>query len=158
MEDLLSSYQRSALRLALRSFEESLQYSMGWVGSWRVNATKDPTSSLSEAQCQIALDLMAAAREEIASLRQDLKLTAAEENPCIRIQAEMTIARANLWDSRSKKLARFGRPAAGLAEALDPSLTHLADLANQLAAIFAERATGETRTQDGADSDPQPSR
>ncbi len=142
MDEILNPYQRMALKSVLDSFEQSLQYSSSWVGSWKASIASDPDRPLSVDDCQEAMDLIAAARGEIAALRQALKLDAKAPNPCFRIQAEMMVARANLWDSRSKKLERFGHPAPSLAGILDPSLAHLSDLANKLASTFANACRG----------------
>ncbi len=148
MEDLLNIHQRLALKMTLRSFEESLGYCLSWLTSWSVSTSNDPGRSLAEAERQRALQLIARAREEITSLTQHLGLARKYGNPCVTIQARMMIARANLWDSRGAKLARFGRPASELAEVLDPSIARLADFADELAALFAERDVGGTRQQD----------
>ncbi len=148
MEDLLNSYQRTALKMTLRSFEDSLGYCLSWLGSWGMGSGNNAGRPVSEAERQRALELVSLARQEMTLFAQRMGLAGRGDNPLVTLHAQMTIARANLWDNRSKKLARFGRLGRGnaaLAEALDPSMTRLANLAGELAEIFAEHDPREMR-------------
>ncbi len=147
MQQPLNAYQRSALKAALRSFEESLQYSLGWVGSWRSNTASDSKPPLSKAECMAASQAIAAAQDEISSLRERLGLAMAEANPCVRIHAEMGVAGANLEEARSERVARHGLIAPDVAAVLDRSITRLAGLAEELAAVFAQRSLDEADVQ-----------
>ena len=149
MSELLNPYQRSALMLTLQSFEKSLRYARAWLEDRPGEAFQNAGLRPSRARCLPALDEIALALQQIAALREQFELVEQHEDPRTRIQAEMMVARASLWDSRSKKLTRFGKTTQELAQTLDPPLTRLADLANHLSMFFNSWNPGEERSGKG---------
>ena len=76
---------------------------------------------------------VAAAMQDIAALAQDLGLHRTEEDLAARIAAEMSISWADLDDSTSGALRRYGPVDTAVADVLDERVNRLAQLALSLA-------------------------
>jgi hypothetical protein len=139
MNELLNAQQRSSLRSTLQSFERSLRQAQSWLGG----AKEDGILYTAEVQIaeerrrQVNRDITTAL-DRIRSVSRSFELEKKEENPLSLIRSEMIINWANLLDSRSAKLVRYGSVPAGLAERLDPAVGELAETALYLSKIFEE--------------------
>ncbi len=134
MSDLLNGAQRSSLAIALRMFEEELRRAASWLemppeqGILYRRTLRLPPEARAAVRQSIA-----AALAEIAGLAQEFGLAPEEQDLATAIAAAMSLSWANLCDARSDKLRRFGDVHPALAEALDPRLEQLAELALSLA-------------------------
>ncbi len=139
MRDLLNPYQRSSLRTTLLSFEKSLRTAKAWLdGKEEYGILYRAKIDLSAARREEAQREIESALEQIAELSRVLEIEKEEADPLSMIRAEMSVAWANLWDSRSNKLARFGKVAEGLSQRLDPDIIRLADIAQRLVLVFSD--------------------
>ena len=122
------------------SFEKSLREALAWLdGQEEQGILYSAKLRLGQSQRAEARQQIGAALEEIAALRSVFELQKETQTPESLISAEMTVAWANLWDSRARKLGRYGKVAEGLSSGLDPHVTRLAEIANHLAVIFSDQ-------------------
>ena len=139
MNELLNAQQQSSLRSTLQSFERNLREAQ----SWLAGAKEDGILYTAEVQIpeerrrQVNRDITTAL-DQIRSLSRSFELEKKEEDPLSLIRSEMVISWANLLDSRSAKLVRYGNVSAGLAERLDPAVSELAETALYLSKIFED--------------------
>ena len=137
MKDLLNAYQWNSVMLALRSFEETLRQADAWLeGKEEYGILYQHRLNLSNGKRNAAQKQIAEALEQIAELARRLDLQAVEEDPDGLIHGKLTVSWANLIDTRSQKLRRFGEVDPGLAEVLDPDIDRLVQLAIDLAMLF----------------------
>lgn len=140
MEDVLNPYQRSSLRSTLIAFEKSLRSAEAWLnGKQEYGVLYSARLRLSNALRVEALREIRVALMQISKLSQRFQMEKREEDPLLTMRAEMSIAWANLWDSRSQKLARFGNVDEKLAQTLDPDVERLAEIAQRLALFFSNQ-------------------
>jgi hypothetical protein len=59
-------------------------------------------------------------------------------NPASLIRGEISVSWADLHDSRTHKLGRYGKVHPELANMLDSEVQHLAEIAQNLSVIFGE--------------------
>jgi len=59
-------------------------------------------------------------------------------NPASLIRGEMSVSWADLHDSRTRKLGRYGKVHPELSNVLDSQVQQLAEIAQNLSAIFGE--------------------
>jgi hypothetical protein len=139
MKDLLNPSQRSSLRGVLTSVEKSLRLAQSWLDG----AQED--GILYKANVQIPADRrrrisqeIAGALNEIRELSVTFDLEKREENPLALIRSELVISWANLLDSHSAKMGRYGAVSSDLAEKLDAAVLNLADTALHLSRVFED--------------------
>ena len=145
MNDLLNPQQRSSLRGALQSFEKSLRDAQAWLDGAEENGIlyNARVRMPEERRREVAREI-AEALDHIGELSRSLQLEKKEENPLRLIGSELVINWANLLDSRSAKLSRYGNVAPDLEERLDPAMLDLAETALRLSSIFEDLVTGES--------------
>lgn len=141
MNELLNPQQRSSLRTTLLSFEKNLREAQSWLdGNEEDGILYKAKLHMSEEHRRQCARQIAEALGQIRSLSRSLELEKKEEDPLSLIRSEMVISWANLLDSRSAKLGRYGDISAGLAGKLDPAIGHLAETALYLSKIFEEHS------------------
>jgi hypothetical protein len=79
---------------------------------------------------------VAAVLDQIAALAQEIGLEPEVEDPAGLIRGELSVSWANLIDTQSRKLKRFGDVNPGLEGVLDPAIQRLAQAALELASLF----------------------
>ena len=72
----------------------------------------------------------------IANLAQEISLEQEVEDPAGLIRGEFSVSWANLIDTQSRKLKRYGDVNPEAKNVLDPAIQKLAQLAMELASIF----------------------
>jgi len=142
MDDALNQAQRSAVSIVLRRFEEQLRQAEHWLKG------TDETGTLYRRRLEIeaerhrnALDKIDEALHVISDLACEFDLAPVEQDLLAKINAEMTVCWADLHDTRSIKLRRYGDVDPRLAYVLDPRVDRLAELASELAALAARPST-----------------
>jgi len=141
MNELLNSQQRSSLHHTIQSFEKNLREAQSWLeGAEEDGILYKAKLQISEEQRRQASREITEALDQIRSLSRTFELEKKEEDPLSLIRSEMVISWANLLDSRSAKLGRYGDISAGLAGKLDPAIGHLAETALYLSKIFEEQS------------------
>ncbi len=139
MSHLLNTAQRTSLVVVLRYFERSLQQAKGWLqGQQDMGVLYRGSLQLSPERRAAALAHIAEALEGITRLAGRFSLRPVEEPLENKIASEMSINWANLIDTRSAKLRRYGSVDPGLRESLDPEIEHLAQLAFLIASLVRE--------------------
>jgi hypothetical protein len=138
---LLNAAQRNSLTIGLRSFEADLRRADAWLqgegerGILYRRSLDLPPEGRAVARAQIA-----AALARIATLAEWFDLAVTEDNLGATIAAQMSVDWANLCDTRSDKLRRYGEVDPRLAEVLDADVEALAQLALSLAALYRDDA------------------
>ena len=141
MNELLNPQQRSSLHTTLLSFEKKLREAQSWLdGNEKEGILYKAKLKISEEHRRQGAREITQALDQIRSLSRSFELEKKEEDPLSLIRSEMVISWANLLDSRSAKLGRYGDIAAGLVEKLDPALRNLAETALYLSEIFEDHS------------------
>jgi len=139
MKDLLNPTQWNSLRITLRMFEENLRQAQEWLDGKEEHGTlyhyKLILSAKNKEQAQHQIKI---ALDKIVELSRLFEMPKENENPASLIRGEMSVSWADLHDSRTHKLGRYGKVNPELANVLDSEVQHLAEMALNLAAIFGE--------------------
>lgn len=145
MNDLLNPSQRRSVTITLREFEASLRRALEWLDGKNQNGILyRETLTLSAPQRAEMRRTIEAALAEVAVTSELLSLESEEQDAAGLIRGEMSVAWANLLDTRSKKLRGYGEVHPQLAKVLDPHILNLSNLAMQLANLFDDAdASGE---------------
>jgi hypothetical protein len=134
MNDLLNPYQRNAVTVALRAFEEQLHQFDEWMqGREQVGVLYRRRLSISKDKCALIQGKIAQALNCIAELAVRLELEPQEEDAAATLRAGASACSATLYDVRAGKLKRYGQVDPRLAPMLDPSIETLIELALSLA-------------------------
>jgi hypothetical protein len=137
MNDLQNDYQLNSLLTVLRIFEHNLhQADEWWQGKEESGILYQQKLALSDKQQDFARRRIARTLEHINDLAQTLDLPSEKQDPAGLIRGQLTVSWADLMDTRSKTLRRFGEVDPRLPEVLDPSINYLAQAAIDLARIF----------------------
>ena len=137
MSDLLNPYQKQSLTITLQMFEENLRRIQdvlqgnlpdGILYRYKLDCTHAKKAAL-EHLVQNGLEL-------VAELAQRFELNPSEVDPLRSLNGTMSVSWANLIDTRSDKLARFGEVDDRLSGQLDPDVHRLASLALQIARML----------------------
>jgi hypothetical protein len=143
MGDALNEAQRNALVSVLRRFEDKLRQAGAWLdGSGETGTLYRRRLAIDAEQRGEALAKIDEALQVIGDLAQDFGLQPGEEDLLAKIRAEMTVCWADLYDTQSTKLQRYGSVDPRLMDLLDPRLDRLIVLASRLAALAAQAADG----------------
>jgi hypothetical protein len=136
---LLNTSQATALVIALRLFEQDLRQAERWLqGEQNVGVLYRTSLELSSERRAVTSARIAQALEIIARLAKRFDLHPVDERLTKRIAAAMSLDWANLLDTCSKKLVRYGEVDLGLAELLDPDMQQLAELALSIGSSVSE--------------------
>ena len=139
MKDLLNPYQWNSLRITLRTFEENLRRAQEWLDG------KEEHGTLYQSKLVLHADSRKRAQREIknaldqiAELSRLFEMPRENTNPASLIRGEISVSWADLHDSRTHKLGRYGKVHAELSSVLDYQVQHLAGIAQNLSMIFGE--------------------
>jgi len=139
MSHLLNTSQHTSLAVVLRYFERSLRQAEMWLqGEESAGVLYRSSLRLSPERRAAALAHIPEALEGITRLAERFELPAVAESLASRIAAEMSVNWANLVDTRSAKLRRYGPVDPELYEVLDSEIEHLAQLAFLIASLVRE--------------------
>ena len=129
------------MRTTLVSFEKNLREAQSWLdGDEEDGILYKAKLQMSEEHRRQGARAIAEALGQIRSLSRSFEIEKKEEDPLSLIRSEMVISWANLLDSRSAKLGRYGDIGVGLAEKLDPAVSNLAETALYLSEIFEDHS------------------
>ena len=139
MSHLLNTAQHTSLAVVLRYFEQDLRQAEMWLQGQHTVGVLYQTSLRLSAERRAAMSArIAEALEGITRLAERFDLRSVDEPLENKIAAEMSISWANLIDTRSAKLGRYGSVDPRLQELLDPEIEHLAQLAFSIASLVKE--------------------
>jgi hypothetical protein len=139
MSPTLNPSQRLAVTIVLCRFEQELRQTALWLQAPSSSGTLYRTSlALSAEQRAGIAALIEEALRLIAELAERFALSPAEESLANQIAASMSVSWADLVDTRSAKLARYGPAAPALREALDPDIERLAQIALSISTLAQE--------------------
>jgi len=137
MVDLLNAPQRNSLAIVLRMFEEQLRQADRWLqGDLDEGTLYRPTLHLSLETRAAARQKIAVALAKIAELARQFNLERQEQDLGAAMAAEMSLSWADLCDTRSDKLMRYGDVNPDLGQILDPHIDCLAETALSLASML----------------------
>ncbi len=141
--DLLNPAQRNSLTITLHLLEENLRQADAWLQqSGTQGILYHHTLRLPDDKKQIARQTIAAALQGIADLVQIFDLPRADEPIESKIAGAMAISWANLCDTHSEKLARYGAVDPRLSSRLDQHVESLAQQVSLLVSIFGNNTKG----------------
>jgi len=144
MSDLLNTPQRNSLTNVLRAMEERLRQAEAWLnGVEETGLLYHRSLHLSSEQRELARQFIAMALKEINELWREFDLKSAEDDLGATIGAGMSLIWADLYDTYSKKLERFGEVDPRVARVLDPRLDRLIELAQLLASLARSNPSDE---------------
>jgi hypothetical protein len=141
MSHLLNTAQHTALAVVLCYFEQSLRQAEMWLqGQQTVGVLYQSSLQLSAERRAAMSARIAEALEGITHLAERFDLRPVDEPLANGIAAEMSVNWANLIDTRSDKLGRYGPTDPRLRELLDPEIGHLAQLALSIASLARQES------------------
>ena len=149
MKSLLNPEQQSSVKIVLRMFEDNLREVETWLQGAEVNGILyQRRLNLPAAKREAVQQCVDAALEIIAALAQAIGLEQEVEDAAGLIRGEMSISWANLSDTQSRKLKRYGDVNPELESILDPAIQQLARLALELASIIEKDPGAENGSKD----------
>lgn len=137
---MLNPYQKNALEITLQSLEQKLLRTHAWLRHAPESGRLTRYRPLPEAMRPELEALIERMLDEIGSLAERFDLQPRVEDLGRAINGEMSVAWADLVDTLSTKLGRYGAVDPALGEALDPAVHRLARWSAQLGQMAA-RAT-----------------
>ena len=139
MRDLLNPYQKNSLRVTLQMLEENLRRALEWLDGREENGILYSRKlNLPKENKEQARQEIKAALGVIESLSHKFDLHKDTDDAGSMLRGELTVSWANLFDTRAKKLARYGKVYPDLASILDSDIQNLAGIALQLSALLGE--------------------
>ncbi len=136
MADLLNTPQRNSLTNVLRMLEERLRQAQAWLpGVDETGWLYHRSLRLSPEQQELAARIIAMALDEIAQVSREFDLQPAQDDLAAVISAGMSLMWADLVDTRSDKMNRFGVVDPRLAQQLDPHLDRLIEMVLVLSSL-----------------------
>lgn len=139
MKDLLNPYQKSSLRISLLMFEENLRRAQEWLdGREEKGILYHRKLELSDEKRRQAEHVIKTALGVIERLSEKFGLEAETQNAASMFQGEFSVNWANLIDTQSGKLRRYGKVHPELHDMLDTDIRTLAEIALQLSALLGE--------------------
>ena len=142
MKDMLNEAQYTSLAIVLRQLEDNLHQADAWLQGAEDNGILYRRKlRLPPERRAAARQVIAVALNQIAELAREFNLAQVDDNPAAIVIAEMSERWANLCDTRSDKLKRYGGVDPRLSQALDPSLDRLVELTLVLMSTMRNGAT-----------------
>ncbi|MCA2001756.1 MAG: hypothetical protein LDL51_07825 [Chloroflexi bacterium] len=136
---LLNSYQKNSLQITLRMFEENLRNALEWLdGREEDGVLYSRTLILSEDGREQARRYIQDALGVIEKLSRQFDLRKESNDAASMLRGELEVSWANLLDTRSKKLGRYGKVHPELLSALDSDIQKLAEIAQRLSAVIGK--------------------
>lgn len=140
MTPSLNLSQKNALTTVLRIFEESLlEVSQSFNNNQTEGIMFQRNLCLSSDKIQRTKGKIQTALDQISNLKEAFGLEEETIDLERLINAKMIVSWANLIDTKSDKLTRFGDVDPVLTEDLDPFLNRLAELALEIASLVHEK-------------------
>jgi hypothetical protein len=140
--DLLNSDQLRSVTIVLRMFEEDLRQMDTWLDERQADGILYSRQlHLTPRQRAEARNHIAAALGEITVLAEKLGLEPEVEDAAGLIRGQMSVAWANLIDSQTKKLKRYGKVHPEVAKEIDPYMQRLAHIALELSSLFEKHSS-----------------
>jgi hypothetical protein len=137
VNDLLNPDQLRSVEVTLRMFEENLRMTASWLDGAEENGILYRRKvALSKERRKAARQRINAALDEIAVLARMLDLSPEEKDAIGLIRGRLAVSWANLIDSQSGKLNRYGDVDPRLEGILDPAIQRLVELAQELEMLF----------------------
>jgi len=137
VSDLLNPAQLRSVEVTLRTFEKNLRLSAAWLDGEEENGILYRRKlTLPTAQRDVARQRINAALEQIAILARMLDLPPEEEDVIRLIRGRLAVSWANLIDSQSSKLKRYGDVDPEAERTLDPAIRRLVKLVQELESII----------------------
>jgi len=139
MKNLLNPYQKNSLRISLLMFEENLRHAQEWLeGREEKGILYRRKLEMPENKRKQAKHVIKTALDLIEKLSAKFELESESQNAASMFQGELTVNWANLMDTRSGKLRRYGKVHPELASMLDSEIQKLTEIALKLSAILGE--------------------
>ena len=139
MNELLNPYQKNSLRVSLLMLEENLRYAQEWLnGREETGILYYRNLKLSEETKQQAGQKIQAALELIEKLSSEFELDKEFQSAASILQGDLTVNWANLVDTKSAKLRRYGQVHPQLDDMLDPDIQNLAEIAFNLSTMLGQ--------------------
>ena len=139
MNDLLNPYQKNSLRVSLLMLEENLRHAQEWLDGREENGILYYRNlKISEETKQQAAQRIQAALELIEKLSSEFELDREFQSATSILQGDLTISWANLIDTKSRKLRRYGQVHPQLGDMLDPDIQNLAEIAFNLSTMLGQ--------------------
>jgi hypothetical protein len=136
VNELLNTAQRNSLTIGLRAFEMHLREADAWLqGREERGILYLQRADLPAERCAPVRGQIAAALAQIAALTERLGLEAVAYDVGATISAQMSVDWANLCDTRSDMLRRYGDVDPRLSELLDPGIDALSQSALLVSAL-----------------------
>lgn len=139
MNELLNPYQKNSLRVSLVMLEENLRHTREWLDGREENGIlyyrrlkiSEETKKQATQRIEVALGLI----EKLSTI---FELDKELQSAASILQGDLTINWANLVDTKSNKLRRYGQIHPELGDMLDPDIQNLAELAFNLSTILGQ--------------------
>lgn len=132
---LLNPYQRNNVTITLRMLEMMLRGFLAELNTSTEGILYHQNASFSDEERQQIKTLCEKAFATIQSLKTTFSLPSEVQNSRSNFQGQLAVSWSNLEEMRSHKLRSYGDVAPGLDRALDPSVSELIEIVNQLMAI-----------------------
>jgi len=137
MSDLLNPQQLQSVVITLRMFEENLRLMATWLNGEEENGILYQRKlTFPAGRRKAAQQRMDAALEQIVLLARTLELPVDEKDAAGMIRSRLAESWANLIDSQSSKLNRYGDVDSRVEEILDPVIQRLVQIAKELESLF----------------------
>jgi hypothetical protein len=133
---LLNQYQRNNVTITLRMLEMMLRGFLVELNTSTDGILYRQTAPFSDDERQQIKTLCEKAFATIQSLKTDFALPSEAQNVRSNFQGQLAVSWSNLEEIRSNKLRSYGDVAPGLDRALDPSVSELIEIVNQLMGIL----------------------
>lgn len=137
MDDQLNEYQKRSVETVLCLFEQNLRHARYWLqGGEESGILYHRQMRVSARQREMIEQRINLALALVAEIAQTFDLKSKEENMNGWLMGEMSVSWANLIDSCSTKLRRFGDVDPALSGTLDPAMSSLAQVALDIAQMI----------------------
>ena len=136
MSDLLNPAQLRSVEITLRTFEKDLRLTAAWLDGEEENRLYRRKLTIPTEQRKAVRQRINSALEQIAILARTLNLPLEEEDVIRLIQGRLAVSWANLINSQSSKLKRYGDVDPVADRTLDPAIRRLVKLVQELESII----------------------
>jgi hypothetical protein len=139
MNDLLNPYQKNSLRASLLMLEENLRQTQEWVdGREEDGILYYRRLNISERNREQVHRAIETALQLIEKLGNKFELGQEFQSVAPILMGNLTVNWANLVDTKSNKLRRYGQVHPELGDVLDPDIQNLAEIAFNLSTILGQ--------------------
>ncbi len=139
VNDLLNPEQFRSVEITLRMFEENLRLIAAWLDDEEENGILYRRKlAFPAGRRKATRQRINAGLDQITSLAHALELPVEEKDIAGMIRGRLTESWANLIDSQSGKLKRYGKVDPRVKSSLDPAMQRLAELGKELEFLFED--------------------